>query len=123
MKKHISIVLLATILLQSCVAYQKTSVSLEQAHNKGNVKMVDMNGHKHRIKNIEMKDSIYYAFIDEKRIRLHETQISSIYLQDKKKSNTQTTFFWVTFSAILLVGFIALLGAMINAIEEDLNSI
>lgn len=123
MKKSLSLVLLATILLQSCVAYQKTSVSLEQAYNKGKVKLVDMHGNKHTIQNIEMKDSIYYAFIKEKRTILYESQISSIYLVDKKKSKTQTIIFSVTFYAILLVAAFAAFVGIINSIEEDLNKI
>ena len=90
MKKSVSIVLLATILLQSCVAYQKTSVSLNEATNKGKVKLIDANGRVYAALNIEMQDSIYYGFIAKEKIVISEASLSEIYLQDKKKSAWMT---------------------------------
>ena len=78
------------MLLQSCVAYQKTSVSLNEATNRGKVKIVDTHGSAYHLQNVEMKDSIYYASIKGKQTILYEAQIASIYLHDKKKST------WIT---------------------------
>ena len=120
MKKPVSLVLLATILLQSCVAYQKTSVSLNEATNKGKVKLIDANGRVYAALNIEMQDSIYYALIKKNKIALVESQYSGIYLEDKKKSKTQTVIFWASFVIVVGFGFALLLG---QAFENLANSI
>ena len=123
MKKSISIFLLVIILLQSCVAYQKTSVSLDEATNTGKVKLIDTHGRVYQIINIEMQDSVYYGFIAKEKTVLYEAQFSGIYLQDKKKSKTQTIIFTVSMYAILTVGLGLLIVAFFKALEEDLNSI
>lgn len=88
MKKHISIILLATILFQSCVAYQKTSVSLNEAYNRGNVKIKSTNGENKKYTNIIMEDSIYYGVQDwQNKLPILPASVDSIYLKDKKKSN------------------------------------
>jgi len=110
MKKSTSIVLLATILLQSCVAYQKTSVSLEEAANKGNVKLIGTDGNVYEMRNIEMQDSIYYGFIGKEKTLIAEASLAEIYLQDKKKS-TRWTVLGITIPiVVLLVVFIVVLS-------------
>ena len=96
MKKSISIFLLATILLQSCVAYQKTSVSLNEAQNQGKIKVATTYGTLMEFKNIYQKDSIYYGVAGTQEIRLDTTQVSAVYLQDIQESKKQTRIVWVS---------------------------
>ena len=101
-KQSISIVLLATILLQSCVAYQKTSVSLDSAVDKGKVKVVKTSGNEFRFKNIYIKNNIYYGDAKTQEIRIDTTQIKNIYLKDRKKSNKRTVL--VALSPLIVYG-------------------
>ena len=89
MKKSISILLLGMILLQSCSVYQKTSVSLNDAQNRGIVKVIPNYGQKVYFKKIELRDSVYYGYAmkDKNGITpLYQAQISSIFIKDVKKS-------------------------------------
>ena len=88
--KTISIVLLVTMFLQSCVAYNYTSVSLDNAYDKGRVKIINTYGTNVEFKSIIMVDSIYYGVNRGTETRLDEYQISSIYLQNHPKSNMIT---------------------------------
>ena len=115
MKKSISIVLLATILLQSCVFYQKTSVSLNEAQNQGWVKVKNSYGNRFEFKNIYIEDSVYYGVHRPVDIRLDSGSISGIYLQDKKKSTWLTSFAVV--APIILILVIAGLNVIINGIS------
>ena len=122
MKKSISIVLLVTILLQSCVAYQKTSVSLNEAHDsKGMVKVTDTRGESFVFNYIELRDSIYYGTNKEVTIRLETSQITGIYLKDNNKSKTQTVIFWISFSVLLVAGMMALFVGMLKALEDEVK--
>ena len=106
MKKSISIVLLATILLQSCIAFQKTSVSLNEAQDKGRVRVSYTNRRDASFANIILKDSIYYGIPVPKHISekpLEPDQISGIYLKDIKKSKEQSILFGAIFGIILAV--------------------
>ena len=111
-KQSISIVLLASILLQSCVAYQKTSVSLEDAANRGNVKLIGTDGNVYEIQNIEMQDSIYFGFIGKEKIVITEASLSGIYLQDKKKSSRWTVL-GITIPIIVFI--VVMIVAISNA--------
>ena len=86
MKKHISIILLATILLQSCVVYQKTTVPINQAVNHGKAKLISTTGNIILIKNIEKVDSTYYGDLGTYKLRIPPDDVEAIYLKDKKKS-------------------------------------
>ena len=55
MKKSFSLLLLGSILLKSCIVYQKTPVSLIDAANKGKVKVVTTNNKKLKFSNIDLK--------------------------------------------------------------------
>ena len=104
MKKSISIVLLATILLQSCVAYQDTSVSVNDAQNQGKVKVATTYGKQIIFKNMHRKDSIYYGLYGSQEIRVDTTQIKNVYLKDKKKSNRRTVFLVVGVPLTIILG-------------------
>ena len=101
-KQLMSITLLATILLQSCVAYNSSSTSINQAKNMGKVKVISTFGNNKSYKNIYLKDSLYFGLRGNKEIRLNPAEISGIYLKDYKKSRTQTN--------VLVVGLVTALG-------------
>ena len=99
MIKHISIILLATILLQSCVVYQKNSVPLSEACDEGKVKVISKTGEELKFKNIFQKDSNYYGLNQKKlknnygvyewtdiTIPLYADGVEAIYLKNKAKS-------------------------------------
>lgn len=90
MKKSASFVLLAVILLQSCVVYQQISVSPDSAVDKGKVKVVTTSGLEFIFENMYIKNNIYYGHTKSQEIRIDTTQIKNIYLKDKKKSNKRT---------------------------------
>jgi len=122
-KQLISIALLATILLQSCVAYQKTSISLDEAKNKGKVKVMRRTGNYSKFKNIHMEDGVYYGNINNKEVLLKVSQFSAIYLEDKEKSKKQTIKLAV--GIVVTIGIFFLIGAAITAssINKALTSL
>ena len=119
MKKSISVLLLVIMLLQSCVAYQKTSVSLNEATDRGRVLLIDTHGSAYHLQNIEMEDSIHYGMIAKEKTIIYEAQFSSIYLQDKKKSKTQKIIVLVSLGALLGVMGVAVIFGFINALPEN----
>ena len=87
-------------------------MSLNEAHDKGRVRISYTNRRDASFGNIIFKDSTYYGIPVPKHISekpLDPDQISGIYLKDIKKSKTQSLIFGIT-SATL---FIVLLGALI----------
>ncbi len=92
MNKSISIILLATILLESCVFYQKTTVSLKEAQDIGKVKLTTTHGEVYIFKSIILRDSLYFGVNKNAQQVLYESKISSIYLQNMKKSILVTRY-------------------------------
>ena len=86
MKRQFAIFLLVNILLQSCVVYQKTSVPLESAVEKGKVKLITTTGNKLNFRKIEKVDSIYYGTLNSIKYHIPPDEVEAIYLIDKKKS-------------------------------------
>ena len=110
MKKSVSIVLLATILLQSCVVYQKSPVSITQAHNKGKVLIIDSLNNKTKVNYINKVNESYCIPLGEykkgtdgKLEGMKQLDIDNIefYLRDSEASTLRT---------IGLVALIALIG-------------
>ena len=58
---------ISKLLLQSCVAYQKTSVSLQEAAYEGKVRLIGTGGNVYEMRNIEMQDGNYYGFIGKEK--------------------------------------------------------
>lgn len=100
-KKIIYFLISQLLLFQSCVAYQKTSVSLNEAHDRGKVKVSTFIGEDIKCKNINMQDDIYYGLSGKNEIKLSPDQIKAIYLKDIKKSKTQTI---ILISPIIILG-------------------
>jgi len=86
--KKLIIALIAVVLLQSCSAYQKTSVSINEASNTGEVKVITTTGERYVFQNIELKDSIYYGVRRKNETLVIDTDsVSSIYLIKKEKKS------------------------------------
>lgn len=90
MKKSVSFVLLAVILLQSCVVYQKTPVSLDQAYDKSAAKVVSLKGKEVKYQNIKLENNAYYGIKGNKEVILDTLLISNVYLKDIEKSKQKT---------------------------------
>lgn len=89
--------------MQSCVAYQSTSVPISEAKYAGRAKVTTTTGQELLFQNIELKNSIYYGVYEKtKKLRLDITQISMIYLQDVKKSKNQTI--WLVAGSVFVIG-------------------
>ena len=101
-KQSISIVLLATILLQSCVIYQKTPVSISESTNKGKVKIVRTNGEKVALKGMVYDNGTYWGlrkgYSKDHRYKIDATQVAEVYIIDKRDSRTA--------SIILAIGIV-----------------
>ena len=80
-KQAIYGIVLAALLLQSCVAYQSTSVSINEAYNKGNVRVHTTSGEKLKFQNIELQDSTFYGMTENNRVKLEINKISAIHLE------------------------------------------
>ena len=93
MKKSVSILLLAALLFQSCVVYQKTSVSISEATDSGKVMVVDDLG-THKYKSIELNNGFYYGLNTPDtltiKMPIYVDKITAIYLKDIKKSKKRT---------------------------------
>ena len=66
MKKLISIMLLGMFLLQSCTVYKGKSIALEDAYDKGKVKVHLVDGRKFKFKNLINKEGDTYGQIKQK---------------------------------------------------------
>ena len=64
--KYISIALLFTLLSQSCTVYKVKSVALEDAYDKGKVKLYLVDGSKLKFKNLITKQGDTYGQVKEK---------------------------------------------------------
>ena len=94
MMKSVSILLLTIILLQSCVIYQKTPVSISESTNKGKVKIVRTNGKRVALKGMEYDflNGVYWGlrkgYSKDHRYKIDPTQVSEVYIIDKHTSKT-----------------------------------
>ena len=93
MKKSISIFLLLSLLIQSCVVYQKTSVPINEAWDKGPVKIIDEYG-ADEFDFIERTDYKYYGVIKNGRTvdktPIDTVGVSAIYSKDIRKSKNRS---------------------------------
>ncbi len=99
------------ILLQSCVVYQKSSVSVDDAVNKGKVMVVNNEGKKIYLMNIIYEDGAnyinedgtYYGIWDNNQmVPMTSTDSSDFYLKDIKASSNRTGWAIVGFVIIPL---------------------
>ena len=108
MKNSVSFILLATILLESCVFYQKTAVSLKEAQDMGKVKVITTHGAVYIFKTIVLRDSLYFGVNENNQQVLYEGEISSIYPQNMKKSILVTRY--AVMLPLALLGFTLLIA-------------
>ena len=94
-KRKITIVVLLFMLLQSCTVYQKTSVSIEEATNKGKVKLENNNGLIWKFNKIEQIDSIYYGIVKGDTLEITPANITKINPIDERKSLLLRIHFWI----------------------------
>ena len=115
MKKSVSVTLLAIILLQSCVVYQKTPVSLEKAYERGNAKVILANNKTMEVKNIVKGDTLWYShnigntYI---KVPVKASDVISVYLKDDKK--TKNTRIWVVAGLVAGLGLVVLIAMMVG---------
>ena len=113
MMKSIILLLLAALLLQSCIAYQKTPVSLKEAENAGKVKVVTAVDKKLTLKNIKLQGEVYYAEGGKhENMVLDSAQIKAVFLKDLKKSKRRT---WITTLGIGIPILLLVTGVVIYA--------
>lgn len=125
MKNIISFTLLAIILLQSCVAYQNISVPINEAQNRGNVKVISKTGEIFKYQNItNLNDSVYFGVKSGTLTKLDPLQIISVHLKDREKSNMLTTFLAISLTGLVVVIIIgALVASGTITIVNGINSI
>ena len=111
-KRTIAYLLTILILSQSCAVYQKTSVPLESAVDKGKVKLISTSGRAHYFAKIEKEDSIYYGRISSDKwsdkLLISPTSVEALYLFDKKESNKLS---WVIPLSVVGI-FVVIISAM-----------
>lgn len=73
-------------IIVSCSTYQKTSVSLGEAVDKGKVKTESSRGEFIVFKNIELTNGNYYGIQGKRRVLLNDTAIPKVYLPALYKS-------------------------------------
>ena len=111
-KKNIPCLLIVLMLTQSCVVYQKTPVPIDQAYNKGKVKVVNTLGSKLFFKNMVLEDKTYFGIQgkNKTKTKIDTAQVSAIYLKDFKKSKTRSIFLAIS-PAIAYLVFLAIFWA------------
>ena len=101
--------------MQSCMVYEKQGISLEEAQDKGRVKVVNHNGQEFKFKNILYKDSLFYGqkSNSSELIKIYTDSIEEVYLFDEKKSKLKTILFFAALAGlhyiILLIIIVSLL--------------
>ena len=92
MKKVISIFLIAVFIMQSCVVYQQIPVSLDNAVEQGNAKVITTSYEELKFREIlNINDSTYMGVNNENEtLVLNEDLIYRIYLKSEPKSNLAT---------------------------------
>lgn len=106
----IFLLVLTVVLSSSCIAYEKTSVSLDQAVNQRNVKVVTTQGKEIKFTKIILEDNLYYGVSDQHEtldILLNPEAIKSIFLKDKVKSIVLTSLFLAPNVAVLVFAIIS----------------
>jgi len=88
--KRITLLVLLFVFLQSCTVYNSTSVSLEEATDKGKVRVFNNAGLEWVFKEIQMKDSVFYGVTSKDTLKIRQNQVSTIYTIDKEESERKT---------------------------------
>jgi len=122
--KLVCVLLIFVVLLQSCAAYHKTPVSIEDAVTSNNKVLVFTNNDtKLKLKKIELIDGKYYGISEDEdrkitRIPLNERDIKTIRVLDKSAS-TWGTIGIVAGSLLVIIGIIGY--AAMDNMDLDIN--
>ena len=109
--RTIAFFFITMMILQSCIAYQKTPVSLLEAErSKTLVKVNTISNQTYRFKQIVLEEEQFYGLKKEKgeivRIAIHNNVANKVFLHSKSKST------WTTIAVIAVpVIALAILGA------------
>jgi hypothetical protein len=90
MKKSVSIALLGIILLQSCAAYNKRPVRLNEAAYRGKVRVIYKSGEGFKYDFISTDDNNYFGVKGKNKTQIDSVQIWSVHLKKKNKSIAPT---------------------------------
>ena len=107
--KHLALLFASLILLQSCVVYQKSSVSLDQAAKEGTKVKVKTNTNKtYKFQRIGFEDGNFYGeqkIVGYKKviIPLQDNEIYKVLLKDKTKSTILSIGLSVVLVGVILV--------------------
>lgn len=122
--KLVCVFLIFVLLLQSCAAYHKTPVSIQDAVTSNNkVLVITNNDTKLKLKKIELIDGKYYGISEDEdrkiiKTPLNESDIKTIRVLDKSTS-TWGTIGIVAGSLLVIIGIIGY-AAMEN-MDLDIN--
>ena len=106
--------LIFVIFSQSCVVYQNTPVSLNDATDQGKVKLITNAGLEMKMKKIYTVDDQHFGIYNSQKIQLQEYQIQSLYLKNKSKSNTRTFLLILGISPFAIIAGTFLFWALIG---------
>ena len=118
--KILIIALIAAVLSQSCRVYQNTPISLSEASIEQRKVRVSGKGEHDYYKKIVFEDSLYYGISGKEKILITPSEISNVYLKDRKKSILRTSLLVVGVCAGGL--FVAMLIALAMNDWEALGS-
>lgn len=107
-KKNIASFLILLISIQSCVVYQKSSVSIDEAVDAGKVKLITTLEKEIIINNIEKTDTAFYGNLGEYKIHIPTDEVQYIYMLDKKKTNNRA-FIGIGVGVGVLIGLFAII--------------
>jgi hypothetical protein len=116
MKKSLSIFFIATILLQSCYVYDKTSVPITRATNNGRVKITNIHGQEFPMKEIILVDGVYFGKNHKKLIPINTPNEKQYYLLDITKTNSKTAI-GITAAIVIPIGVLILIAVI--SIEQN----
>lgn len=110
---------IAIIMFQSCVGYQGTSVSMEQAaREQKRTKVLSSSKKKHYYEKIVFEEGQFYGIKklnkNKVKIPLDTNEINEVYIQSKSKSS------WMTI-AVIAIPVIALVVLTIDATDNSFS--
>ena len=106
MKKLIPILLLLSLLIQSCVVYQKTSVSAQKAYGYGRVKVENNDGTNEKYRNIRLLNGVFNGVKGKTEIPLDLEKIKAFYLEDFSKTRIANVVLILIAIPVVVIGII-----------------
>ena len=97
------------------MVYEKQGISLEEAQDKGRVKIIKTNGEKYKFTNILFQDSLYYGqkLNSNRLIKIYVDDIESVHLYNEEKSKSRTGVLVASiFIILMLLTFTSILAGL-----------